>query len=734
MKHQRLFQLGLIIVLALALPSPLKAAFSVAETDNLTVDTRDAPTVTTPTNTSITADSATLGGTVTADGGATISERGVVIAATATNANPLIGGTSVTKIVASGTTGIFTTSVTGLTPGTGYSFKAFATNAAGTSYTAVATFTTLAFPDIAVEDEASANLTSGSSTKNLGSVFRGASGSALTFTVRNTGQVPLTGLALSKVGGHAADFVLGSLGSTSVPGGGNTTFTLTFSPSAVGPRSTALHIASNDPDGAENPFVIALSGTGLNNPPTDITLSNASVPEDSPVGTVVGTLGAADADAGDTFTFALVSGTGSTDNARFTLNGTALQLATVPDFETQSSYSIRLRVTDSGGGTFEEVLTVQVSDVQEPVNEIVIAGSSAFRAVIHQALIQFLGGGSKCKYAFAGTSGIAGAETAIFEGHAGGNFYLVRTSLQGSLKGISDVIQGNSVEGFLDASATATDRIIGGRAINPAGKTASAAPRFVFSDCNQNITPTPAPALTGQAIAVLPYVFVANPGAPTSLTNITDQVFSAQWSLGEMKLSAYTGNASHTSYVLTVGGSPDSGMRSAILSETRFGPFTLNVQYSSATLNGTEGTGTVSSLDGLGNTGFPSAAVLRSVLSRRSASTQVGGAAPSSVILVGYLPLPDAAAITSVTGGAGVGSIALNYNGFGYSAGNVANGAYTLWSYEYLYKAPNLSGGESTFISAFEPSIPSVLTGQNAIRLDSMNVLRFGGDGGIVLP
>jgi hypothetical protein len=122
------------------------------------------------------------------------------------------------------------------------------------------------------------------------------------------------------------------------------------------------------------------------------------------------------------------------------------------------------------------------------------------------------------------------------------------------------------------------------------------------------------------------------------------------------------------------------------------------------------------------------------VLARRSASTQVSGAAPSSVILVGYLSLPDAAAITSVTGSSGVGSIALTYNGFGYSEGNVTNGTYTLWSYEYLYKASNLSDVETTFINSLEPSIPSLLNGQNAIRLDRMNVLRFGGDGGIVLP
>ena len=42
--------------------------------------------------------------------------------------------------------------------------------------------------------------------------------------------------------------------------GGSTTFTLIFTPGASGSRSASLSIASNDAD--ENPFVIALSGTG----------------------------------------------------------------------------------------------------------------------------------------------------------------------------------------------------------------------------------------------------------------------------------------------------------------------------------------------------------------------------------------------------------------------------------------------------------------------------------------
>lgn len=101
-----------------------------------------APNVSTPTATSVTDTTVTLGGNVTSDGGATVSERGVVHAATTTNANPQLGGTGVTTVIGTGTTGVFTTSASGLAPGTAYTFAAYATNAVGTTYSTTGTFTT----------------------------------------------------------------------------------------------------------------------------------------------------------------------------------------------------------------------------------------------------------------------------------------------------------------------------------------------------------------------------------------------------------------------------------------------------------------------------------------------------------------------------------------------------------------------------------------------------------------
>ena len=66
----------------------------------------------------------------------------------------------------------------------------------------------------------------------------------------------------------------------------------------------------------------------LNSPPTVPLLSPASVDEARAAGTVVGFLSSTDPNGGP-LTYSLVTGTGATDNARFTINGTQLVTAEV---------------------------------------------------------------------------------------------------------------------------------------------------------------------------------------------------------------------------------------------------------------------------------------------------------------------------------------------------------------------------------------------------------------------
>ena len=93
------------------------------------------PTVTTTNVTNITDTSASSGGNVTWDGGYSISARGVCWS---TSTNPTISD----SITTDGTgTGVFTSSLTGLTSVTSYYVRAYATNSQGTSYGNQQTFT-----------------------------------------------------------------------------------------------------------------------------------------------------------------------------------------------------------------------------------------------------------------------------------------------------------------------------------------------------------------------------------------------------------------------------------------------------------------------------------------------------------------------------------------------------------------------------------------------------------------
>ena len=98
------------------------------------------PTITTPTKASVTFNSATLGGNITAQGGSAVTARGVCYSTT--DSTPTIAEGATCPANGSGT-GVFTVNVTGLTPNTPtYYYAAYATNTQGTSYTSTDTFST----------------------------------------------------------------------------------------------------------------------------------------------------------------------------------------------------------------------------------------------------------------------------------------------------------------------------------------------------------------------------------------------------------------------------------------------------------------------------------------------------------------------------------------------------------------------------------------------------------------
>lgn len=96
--------------------------------------------------------------------------------------------------------------------------------------------------------------------------------------------------------------------------------------------------------------------------PTDIVLLNSTVQENLPSGATVGNLLALDPDCANTFTYTLVGGTGSDDNASFSISGSTLKTAATFNYQAKNSYSIRVRSADQGGLFVEKIFTVTVTE------------------------------------------------------------------------------------------------------------------------------------------------------------------------------------------------------------------------------------------------------------------------------------------------------------------------------------------------------------------------------------
>jgi hypothetical protein len=114
-----------------------------AETSFTTQTTATVSVTATPT--SITTATAIGGGIISSNGGATITTSGLVWGA---SLNPTTALS--TKTTDGTTSGTFTSSITGLTQGTTYHVRAYATNYLGTSYGPDITFTTITTPTVSV--------------------------------------------------------------------------------------------------------------------------------------------------------------------------------------------------------------------------------------------------------------------------------------------------------------------------------------------------------------------------------------------------------------------------------------------------------------------------------------------------------------------------------------------------------------------------------------------------------
>jgi uncharacterized protein (TIGR02145 family) len=315
------------------------------------------PTLTTTAVTSITLTTAASGGNITANGGGAVTARGVCWATTAT---PTISNFTTSDGAGSG---VFTSNLTGLLPGTTYHIRAYGTNSAGTAYGNELTFTTnpVVLPTLTTTVATSIALTTAVSGGNItadggGSVTaRGTCWSLLanpTTSNSKTSDATGTGIFVSNLTGltpgttyHARAYATNSAGTAY---GNDISFTTTTSVATVTTTAASSITATTAVAGgnatSDNGSAITAKGTCVSTA-ANPTLTDTHTSDGTGTGIFISNL--TGLLAGTTYHIRAYA-----TNSLGTAYGTDLSFTTsvvVPTLTTTAASSITLTSASSGG-------------------------------------------------------------------------------------------------------------------------------------------------------------------------------------------------------------------------------------------------------------------------------------------------------------------------------------------------------------------------------------------------
>ena len=138
--------------------------------------------------------------------------------------------------------------------------------------------------------------------------------------------------------------------------------------------SVRVRVTDSGGQTLEMPILIEI--IDVNEGPTELSLSATSIAENKGGNATVGTFSVTDPDLTESPNYELVSGIGSNHNNRFNIQGNTLRAKNNFDFEDQSTYSIRVRVTDKGGLTFEQRFEITVTNVNEAPSNLALSSTT----------------------------------------------------------------------------------------------------------------------------------------------------------------------------------------------------------------------------------------------------------------------------------------------------------------------------------------------------------------------
>jgi hypothetical protein len=312
-------------------------------------------------------------------------------------------------------------------------------------------------------------------------------------------------------------------------------------------------------------------------------------------------------------------------------------------------------------------------------------------------------------------SSASGANYMVFSGTlvGGSGTTVIKCHWSGSEGGVKDVVTGGT-QLFVD------DSIADGATHTASpGTTISHNVDLAMADSSQAFSRNKTPALTtGQAVAVITFAWVRNPGLWTG-TNVTDSMIRQALG-GFCKRAVFSGNAADVNdYVYVSGRDNLSGTRVNQYGESGFGIFTIPNQVEM------DSSGNMLDLDPpngtyAGDFGFSSGGTLAGTLGANTTAKPDLFNGGSGYSVIACLSRGDAN--TAIANGA----IELTVNGVAQSSAAVKEGSFSYWGNEYIYQKNGASAEAQAAYSRLAVSIPNDVNGTTAIKLTDMHCTRTG--------
>lgn len=376
-------------------------------------------------------------------------------------------------------------------------------------------------------------------------------------------------------------------------------------------------------------------------------------------------------------------------------------------------------------------LSLGLASIANAQNRVYLTGSTAFRPALYNAITACFDASpavqiAAYKCSAVGTIDPHTAGQMEWVGNIGGASYIVKANWSGSEAGVSDVAK-NTAESFIDDIGTGGVTAI--NSTSTAAATDSHTVDLAMADTSQAVSKTQTPALTGQEVGIIPFVWVKNAqGHPyhagtypdyDRIVNVTHPQLRVALTGGTLA-ALITGNASDTNhYVYVAGRDNNSGTRVNTFCDTGYGVFKLPQQI---IITGSDGAPTIQG-GATTTTGQSSGGTLATSMSFSGSATTAdpinGG---TGWYAIAYLGMYDAD--TALASGAD--AIALTLNGVTESSTAVEQGQYSFWGNEHIFQNANGIGTPATTVYnlLIGGKISGAVDGTHEISLSAMQATK----------